>query len=211
MVKTNTDALVVVVDDDVPVQQAYSRILLDAGINSLLAASKAELESHYVSGLLAGRSVCVLLDMNLGDEVGLDIQNWLTATVPSARVVYISGDASNRQVVESFRRGAKDFLLKPITGEELLASVRLVLELEPERSPELPLAFSNLSARESQVLRAVVDGKRSREIALGLGVTERTIKMHRTNIMRKLGVQSVAQLVSLFYQRQGDQPARPAD
>ena len=99
------------------------------------------------------------------------------------------------------RNGAVDFLLKPVSEDRLVAAIDGALNSQASQSEQLPKGFEVLTSRESEILRLVVSGLRSQQIADQLGITLRTVKMHRGNIMSKMRVENVAQLLALYHQR----------
>jgi FixJ family two-component response regulator len=199
-------SVVVVVDDDEPIRMAYARALRSEGYVTYPVGGLAEFKQLALTGQLAGVDVCVLLDMDLSGATGLDVYDWLLEQKMAAGVVFISGQSSAKQIIDAFRQGAVDFLLKPATLPDLLGAVRRVLDRDLHLPHELPPGFGGMTQQEARVLLAVVRGSNSKDIANLLGVTERTIKMHRTNIMRKVGVDSATQLVSLFFTRLAEMP-----
>jgi FixJ family two-component response regulator len=199
-------SVVVVVDDDEPIRSAYARALRSEGYVAYPVDGLLEFKQLVLTGQLAGVEVCVLLDMDLSGTTGLDVYEWLLEQKMATGVVFISGQSSAQQIIDAFRQGAVDFLLKPAKLPGLLGAVRRVLDRDLNLPHELPPGFGGMTPQEVRVLLAVVRGSNSKDIANLLGVTERTIKMHRTNIMRKVGVDSATQLVSLFFTRLAEMP-----
>lgn len=197
--KTNT---VLILDDDASVRRAYARILVDEGYGVLEFEDFPALRHAIASKTVPIERACLLLDMRMPHGDGLEVQRWISANRLSLPVIFVSGESEISEAISALKAGAVEFLLKPVGGTQLIAAVRAVLSqaAQANGSP-LPPGFERLSAREAQVLDLVVQGLRSQKIADALGITLRTVKMHRGNIMGKVGVQNVAQLVS-FYQQQ---------
>lgn len=194
---------VLILDDDASVRRAYARILADEGYAVLEFQDFHGLRHAVESNTIALDQACLLLDMRMPGADGLTVQRWISANRLSLPVIFVSGESEISEAISALKAGAAEFLLKPVGGQQLLAAVRAVLQQagQPGSDSPLPPGFERLSVREAQVLDLVVQGLRSQKIADALGITLRTVKMHRGNIMGKVGVQNVAQLVS-FYQQQ---------
>lgn len=194
---------VLILDDDASVRRAYARILADEGYAVLEFQDFHGLRHAVESNTIALDQACLLLDMRMPGADGLTVQRWISANRLSLPVIFVSGEGEISEAISALKAGAAEFLLKPVGGQQLLAAVRAVLQQagQPGSDSPLPPGFERLSVREAQVLDLVVQGLRSQKIADALGITLRTVKMHRGNIMGKVGVQNVAQLVS-FYQQQ---------
>lgn len=198
---TKTGA-VLILDDDASVRRAYARILTDEGYEVTEFQDFPELRRALVAKTVPSDGVCLILDMRMPSGDGLEVQRWISDRRLSLPVIFVSGESEISEAISALKAGAVEFLLKPVGGPQLLAAVRAVLnQAHPGANSPLPPGFERLSVREAQVLELVVQGLRSQKIADALGITLRTVKMHRGNIMGKVGVQNVAQLVS-FYQQQ---------
>lgn len=191
---------ILILDDDASVRKAYSRSLTDEGYRVCDFSSFEELKTFCSSGEAFSGPTCLLLDMKMPDVSGLVVQKWLKDHHLSLSVIFISGQSEIGEAIVAMRSGAIDFLLKPISEDQLVAAVDGVLYSQRVASTGegLPPGFERLTAREVQVLSLVVQGLRSQQIADQLGITLRTVKMHRGNIMAKASVENVAQLVSLY-------------
>ena len=186
-----------VVDDDASFRTAISRLLRAAGyaVKTYNSAGEFLLEpSNDGAG-------CVLLDVRMPGPSGLELQEALSKRGDSRPVIFLTGHGDIPQSVRAMRQGAADFLTKPVRRPELLAAIRSALERQNAeaamagRRKELAERFGTLTPRERQVFDLVVAGRLNKQIAAALGTSERTIKAHRSRIMEKMQVDSVAALV----------------
>jgi FixJ family two-component response regulator len=194
-----TLATVHLVDDDPDFLAATSRLLRKGGFQVTTHPSVAELLAQ-VSPETRG---CVIADLVMPDVSGLELQAVLTRRGVTMPVVFLTGHGDIPSSVQAMRSGAADFLEKLAPKEQLLAAIVSALERDAEthlartRLEERRSRFAALTERERTVLALVVRGDRNKQIAGYLGVTERTVKLHRAAISAKLGVHSVAQLAIL--------------
>ena len=196
----STPPTVFVVDDDASFLQSVSR-LLRASRHQVRTFSSAE---SFLSHVPADATGCVLADLHMPGMSGLELQQALAKLGNPLPVVFLTGQGDIRTSVQAMRQGAEDFLTKLAPKAELLNAVRQALErAERERDIRarqlaLRARFAVLSAREHEVLGHVVQGQPNKQIADDLGISERTVKLHRTAITKKLGVPSVAELTKLW-------------
>ena len=197
--------LVRIVDDDASFLKAISRMLRASGFEVKTFGSAAEfLECPNVE--IPG---CVLVDLQMPGLSGLDLQDALTKAGHLLPVVFLSGHGNIPATVKAMRGGAEDFLTKLAPKEELLDAVRSAIvrdarqRAERARHVAVSAPFASLTPRELEVLQHVVKGKLNKQIAFDLGIHERTVKLHRTAITTKLGVQSTAELTRLWIQFKG--------
>jgi FixJ family two-component response regulator len=194
-----------IVDDDASYRTAVERLLKAAGYSVRTYASGAE----FLECTVWAYPGCILLDMNMPDLTGLDVQSALARRGDNLPIIFISGDATIPSTVQALKSGAVDFLTKPIQKDVLLSTIALVLardaeaRRECERLRKTVLSFQNLTSRQQAVFQGVIAGKLNKQIAADLGITERTIKAHRSEVMKKMQVDSVAGLVHLAIQLQG--------
>jgi len=190
---------VFVVDDDVSFLKSVSRFLRAAGY-SVQAFESAE---AFLTRLDPGMSGCVLVDLRMPGLNGLELQESLAKSANPLPVVFLSAQGDIPTTVQAMQRGAEDFLTKLSPKEKLLDAVRRALargareRKERGRREELRGRFGALTPRELEVLEHVVQGKLNKQIAGELGINERTVKLHRTNLTRRLQVRSVAELTRL--------------
>ncbi|MBU3724065.1 MAG: response regulator transcription factor [Burkholderiaceae bacterium] len=202
---------VLILDDDASVRRAYARVLVEEGYQVQEFQDFSALRRAVESGAAPTDRACLLLDMRMPGGDGLEVQRWISSGPRSLPVIFVSGESEISEAISALKAGAAEFLLKPVSGSQLVAAVQAVLNQSLHAADSaLPPGFERLSVRESQVLELVVKGLRSQKIAENLGITLRTVKMHRGNIMAKVGVQNVAQLVSLYQQQRFTMaPRRP--
>lgn len=192
-------ATVYVVDDDPEVLAATERLLVSAGMAvSAFASSLAFLDSYD-----ARTPGCLVLDLAMPDLTGLDLQRLLGERGEMLPIVFLTGRGDIRSCALAMKKGAVDFLTKPVDQTDLLAAVSRAVDKASAQQREradrarIENALAVLTAREREVLTQVVAGRLNKQIAADLGTREKTIKFHRGNLMKKLGVRSVAELVRL--------------
>jgi FixJ family two-component response regulator len=193
---------VFVVDDDISFRQAIERLVCAGGYAVHTFASAMEF-LQFTRGDEPG---CVLLDLHMPGLSGLDLQSALAQVENPLPIVFLTGAANIPTTVQAMRAGAEDFLTKPVRQEVLFAAIERALarnaqdRQQRDRHRELSARFAALTPREREVLGQVLRGQLNKQIAFELGVSERTIKMHRANLMAKLQVQSVAELSHLAHE-----------
>lgn len=144
---------------------------------------------------------CVILDINMPGMNGLELQREMNDSGISLPVIFLTGYGDIPMTVHALKAGAVHFLTKPVREDELMNAIRQALESDRKARPEraeirkLRERFDLLAPRERQVMQLVVSGRLNKQIAHELGVTERTIKLHRGQVMRKMGAESLADLV----------------
>lgn len=201
--------IVHVVDDDPSFRKSVTSLLRAAGHEVRAYASV----SKFMAEGLSKDPGCVLADLKMPGQSGLDLQEALGATHSRIPVIFLTAHGDIPTTVRAMRYGAVDFLTKPVKKERLLDAVNRALareSTERERGAELDelrARYQSLTLREREVLAHVIAGKLNKQIAHELGTRERTIKAHRANMLRKLQVQSVPELVRLT-ETLGIQPAR---
>jgi FixJ family two-component response regulator len=189
--------VVVVVDDDSSVLDALRRLLTAEGYRVLVFSSSSELLAR---GPLAEPG-CLLLDVYLPDVIGLELDHILRERGWNVPVIYMTGRADVPTSVRAMKAGAVDFLTKPIDAEDLLEAVGRALARDARaRAERAELAtfgarLATLTRREREVAALVAKGLLNKQSAALLGTSEKTIKVHRSRAMAKLGVSSVAELV----------------
>jgi len=206
-------ATVFIVDDDRSFLKSVTRLLSAVGY-TVWACQSAEELLHELRPDMGG---CIVADLQMPGMDGLKLQEALARSANPLPVIFLTGQGDIPASVSAMRGGAEDFLTKRAPKEDLLAAIERALQREARerkqrgRLRDLRQRFNELSARELEVLGHVVRGKMNKEIAAALDINERTVKLHRTNITRKLKVWSVVELsrltdeAGLFKaQKQGD-------
>jgi len=191
---------VYVVDDDLQVLRTTTRILTRAGYR--VESYSSPITFLEEAGLTP--PCCVVLDVQMPGLDGLQVQSRVIESPVAPAVVFISGGADISTSVRAMKAGAEDFLEKPFPARDLVAAVKAGLERAAARlalqvdAIEARQRLDRLTPREREVCDLVADGLKSREVAETLGVAEKTVTIHRSRVMGKLGVESVADLVRLL-------------
>lgn len=191
--------VVQIVDDDESFLTATSRLLRASGFSVKTFSSASE----FLAQLDPEAPGCVVADLQMPGMNGLDLQSALVRSPNPVPILFLTGNGDIPSSVVAMRGGAEDFLEKRAPKEKLLDAVRRALardaqeRKERSRQQELRGRFELLTKREFEVLAHVVQGRLNKQIAGDLGIHERTVKLHRTAITRKLRVQSVAELTRL--------------
>ena len=192
--------MVHIVDDDAPFRTALERRLRKAGYEVATYASAQQLLDRLPDENEAG---CILLDVRIPGLSGPELQERLAELGSTLPIIFLTGYADVPTTVKAIKAGAEDFLTKPVTSEQLLRALEQALARhETSRGLKVKLEalraqLARLTPRETQVFELVVRGRINKQIAQQLGATERTIKAHRHRVMEKMGVQSLAELVSV--------------
>jgi two-component system, LuxR family, response regulator FixJ len=191
-----------IVDDDPSFLKSMSRLLSAVGYTVWPFESAAE----FLKQLTPDMSGCVVADLQMPGMDGLKLQEALRKTANPLPVIFLTGQGDIPTTVSAMRSGAEDFLTKRAPKELVLAAIERALERDVQEQQQrghlrlLRHRFDELSDRELEVLGHVVKGKMNKEIAADLNINERTVKLHRTNITRKLKVQSVVELSRLAHE-----------
>jgi FixJ family two-component response regulator len=191
--------LIHIIDDDPPFRTALARVLQSAGYR-VTQYSSSEQALNTIVGSERG---CILLDVRMDGLSGPELHEELLASGCDLPVVFLTGYGDLPTSVRAIKAGAEDFLSKPVPRDTLVQVIERALarfDREHEQHSQiraLRSLVSKLTPREREVFELVVRGKLNKQIAHQLGAAERTIKAHRHNIMFKLGVKSVAELVSI--------------
>ena len=192
-------AIVHVVDDDASFRKSLLRLLKAHG----LAAQAYDSAPDFLKNGLAARAGCILLDVRMPGLSGLDLQEELAKADCAMPVVFLTGHGDIPMSVQAMKKGAVDFLTKPVDEESLLEAVRNALSRNEKHLREraeieaVRVRVRTLTEREFEVMRHVIAGELNKKIGERLGVVEKTIKVHRARVMEKMGVPSVAELVRL--------------
>ncbi len=190
---------VFIVDDDASFLRGVERLLRGNGYVSECFGSASE----FLTQLPLGASGCVLADLRMPGMDGMALQRTLARSANPLPVVFLTGHGDINTGVEAMRRGAEDFLVKTAPKDVVIAAIERALarDFRERRARihrlELQSRFDRLTPRERQVLSQVMLGRLNKQIAAELGIDERSVKRHRTNLTRKLAVKSVVELVQL--------------
>ncbi len=191
--------VVFVIDDDASMRDAVSRLLNAVGLTVQTFASARE----FLGGRLPDVPGCAVLDVRLPGLSGLDLQREMVERGIHIPVIFITGHGDIPMSVQAMKAGAVEFLTKPFRDQDLLDAVRSGIQLDrqgrKERAElaELREGLRQLTPREREVMSLVVAGLLNKQIALRLGTSEKTIKIHRSHVMQKMRADSLADLVRM--------------
>ena len=186
-----------VVDDDVAVLKSLERLLRSAGFAVRTFSSSQDFLQQYDGGAPG----CVVLDLAMPGLDGLQLQQALAHCGEPCPVIFISGFGDVPTSVRAMKAGAIDFLTKPFDQAQLLAAVRAAIDKDCATRTaraarvSIEVRVAALTAREREVMAHVIAGHLNKQIAASLGIAEKTVKVHRARVMKKMGVGSVAELV----------------
>lgn len=198
------DQAVFIVDDDEGVRDGLSLLLATIGQSCELYESAQDFLDAYDDD----KRGCLVLDIRMPRMTGLDLQKKLLEMESSLPIIFITGHGDIPMAVEAMRRGALDFIRKPFREHELLERINEALNLDEDahrkalNRRELADKLSSLSEREMEVFERVADGQMNKVIAADLGISERTVEVHRGQVMKKLDARTLAQLVRMKIQMQ---------
>lgn len=193
------DATVLLIDDDADVRSALARLMRSAGLNTESYASAHD----FVARLPFTGIGCIVLDIRLPGMTGPELHAWLAEHHISLPVIYLSGHCDVESSVWAMKHGALDVLQKPADDAALMDAIMHAFEthrrecLNRDTADELRARLRTLSTREREVMEHVVHGRLNKQIAADLGISEKTVKVHRGRAMVKMRVRSVAELVHL--------------
>jgi FixJ family two-component response regulator len=193
------EATVTVIDDDPDIRAALAGLLRSVGLRAELFASVQE----FLDNAGADLPGCLVLDVRLPGRSGLDLQEQLARANRHRPVIFISGHADVPMSVRAMKAGAVEFLTKPVRDQDLLDAIQLaIVKDRAGRNEERALTrwradFDALTPREREVMMLVVAGRLNKQIAAELGLSEATVKVHRAQMMRKMQVRSLADLVRI--------------
>jgi FixJ family two-component response regulator len=189
-----------IVDDDASFRTALERRLKRAGYEVATYPSAQHLLDRRPDETKPG---CILLDVRIPGLSGPELQDRMTELGSTLPIIFLTGYADVPTTVKTIKAGAEDFLTKPVTSEQLLGAIKQAIARHEiargarQKLDALRAQLVTLTPREHQVFELVVQGRINKQIARQLGATERTIKAHRQKVMEKMGVQSLAELVSM--------------
>lgn len=190
---------VFVVDDEESVRKALARLLRSAGFHTVVFGSAEE----FLQARIPDTPGCLVLDLAMPGVNGLELQQALAERDTGWPIIFLTGRADVPTSVQAMKRGASDFLTKPVNDEDLLAAVRTAIDRHRTAREvrgwvdEIRRRLATLTPREREVLIHVVSGKLNKQVAAELGTVEKTIKVHRARVMEKMQAQSLADLVRM--------------
>ena len=191
------EPLVYVVDDDEAVRDSLSLLLKAVGLTGQTFSSAAEFLNDYDPE----QHGCLVADIRMPGMSGLDLQDELNRRGAQLPLIFITGHGDVPMAVDAMKSGALDFIEKPFRDQDLLDRVQQALAWDKERRIEnlktlaIRERLATLTPRETEVMECVVQGQANKVIAMDLGVSQRTVEIHRARVMEKMGIRSVAKLV----------------
>ena len=205
--KRANEGTVFVVDDDEAVRDALSMMLRASGFEVETFASA----NLFLARRRPGVSGCLVLDVRMPGMSGLELQEHLAQRQSALPIVFLTGHGDVPMAVRAIKRGAFDFVQKPIDDRHLLSTVIAALafaatSVQSMARPTLPAAVESLSRREREVLDLILAGRQTRAIAEALFISTKTVEFHRGRIHEKLGVSSLAELFSLCFAQDQARP-----
>jgi FixJ family two-component response regulator len=198
--------LVYLVDDNEPFRRSTAMLLETAGIDVRDFGGGAELLRQLESAAVPGLGACTVSDIRMPDMSGLELLEEMKRRKYTIPVIFMTAHADIPLAVEAMRRGAVNFIEKPFAAEVMIQAIRLAAQEDlaqptggvPPASRQPSARLSSLTRRERQVLELVVAGKFNKTIADVLGISTKTVELHRSSVMAKLGVRNVPDLVKVF-------------
>jgi FixJ family two-component response regulator len=197
--RPEAQSIVFVVDDDASLRDALKSLLRSVDLRVEAFGSAAD----FLKNTLPDAAACLVLDIRLPGVSGLDFQAELAKANIHIPIIFITGHGDIPMTVRAMKAGAVEFLTKPFRDQDLLDAIQIALERDRARRAqdkavhEVRARFEALTPREQQVIAFVTAGLMNKQIAAELGVSEITVKVHRGNVMKKMGARSLAELVRM--------------
>ncbi|MDX8448249.1 response regulator transcription factor [Mesorhizobium captivum] len=197
--QTADSPLAILVDDDAEVRDSLEELLSSVGIDSISFSSAQEV----LGSKLPDRPGCIVLDVRMPGLSGMDLQQLLATRQILTPIVFLTGHGDIAMSVDAMKAGAVDFLTKPVRDQTFLDAVSTAIAADIARRAASVVARKNsalyetLTPREREVLRFVISGAMNKQIAFDLGISEITVKLHRSNMMKKMDARSVPHLFNV--------------
>ena len=196
---TKDKPIVYVVDDDSAVRDSLRMLLKSVGLD----CQTFESATAFLDGFEVGHHACLVADIRMPGMSGLDLQTELNRRQVHLPLVFITGHGDVPMAVDAMKAGALDFIEKPFRDQDLLDRINQALAEDQdwrqkgEQTQAILQRIETLTPREKEVMNRVVRGDANKVIAFDLGVSQRTVEIHRARVMQKMGVRSLAQLVRM--------------
>ena len=187
---------VLIVDDDAEFRDSVARLLRTVGLQTREFSSVPD----FLKADPPGGATCLILDVRMPGRSGLELQRDLVAANRQVPIIFITAHADVPMTVRAMKGGAIEFLTKPFRDQDLIEAVEAGLARDRSRreneraSTELKERFDKLSSREREIMLHVMGGRINKQIAHDIGIAESTVKVHRTNLMRKMKARSIPEL-----------------
>ena len=205
--------IAILIDDDAGVRDALEELLTSVGVEAISFSSAQE----FLDAKLPDRPGCIVLDVRMPGLSGLDLQHFLATKGVLTPIVFLTGHGDIAMSVQAMKAGAVDFLTKPVRDQTLLDAVSAAIAADVARravssvSTKSLALYETLTVRERQVLHLVIAGAVNKKIAFDLGISEITVKLHRSNMMKKMGASSITQLYGVWQSLPADIRALPVE
>jgi two-component system response regulator FixJ len=196
---TKAKPTIYIVDDDDGMRRALTALMTTVGYHAVPFAKSTDFLAKHDPR----QPGCLVLDVRMPEMSGLEVQQQLNRSGSLIPVILITGHGDIPMAVQAMKDGAFDFLQKPFRDQELLDRINAALKQDAEnraaveRLADVKARAESLTPREREVMALVVDGRANKVIAIDLGLSERTVEIHRANVMEKMGARSVAHLVKM--------------
>ncbi len=190
---------VYIVDDDDGMRRALDTLLSTVGFKTVVFQRPSE----FLAAFKIDAPGCLVLDIRMPEMSGLEVQKQLNKLGSMLPVIFVTGHGDVPMAVQAMKEGAFEFVQKPFRDQDLLDCINHALKQDAEnrgsvaRRAEVLKCTESLTPRERQVMELVVDGAANKVVAIDLGLSERTVEIHRAKVMEKMGARSVAHLVRL--------------
>jgi FixJ family two-component response regulator len=197
--RSREDSTVYIVDDDLDVREGLKSLFQSVGLKSEAFESTAD----FLTTKRPDEPSCLILDVRLPGLSGLDFQAELARSQVNIPIVFITGHGDIPMSVKAMKNGAIEFLSKPVREQDLLDAVQVALDraqasrVSGQKVRDLRERYDSLSSREQQVMSLVCAGLMNKQAAAEIGISEITVKVHRHNVMKKLGAKSLPDLVRM--------------
>ena len=203
MSNTPTTATVHIVDDDVAVLDSLSMLLETIGINNCTYENAQLFLDEFKTNALGNSIGCIVLDIRMPLMSGIECQHQLQELGNTLPIIFITGHGDVPMAVEAMKHGAMEFIQKPFREQELLDAIQKALLLSEKsanqltRKEDILERAKKLTTRETQIMKNIVAGKANKVIAIDLNLSQRTVEIHRANVMEKMQAASLAELVKM--------------
>ena len=197
------EPMVYIIDDDEAVRDALRMLLDSVGLANILYPSAQEFLQSHLEKNIRRLSGCIIMDIRMPGMSGMECQQSLQALGCGIPIIFVTGHGDVPMAVEAMKRGAMEFLQKPFREQELLDCIQRALQknqLLQQASisaQQINLRIQSLTPREEEVMRKVISGHANKVIAIELHLSQRTIEIHRANVMEKMRAKSLPELVRL--------------
>jgi FixJ family two-component response regulator len=208
---SDQEPVVLVVDDDAALREALRSLLQSVDLRVEMFHSAAA----FLQADLPTAPSCIVLDIRLPGQSGLELQAELIREDIRIPIIFMTGHGDVPMSVKALKAGAVDFLTKPFRDQDLLDAISAAIDFDRKRRGEetkrldLRAKYDALTAREQQIMKYVTDGLLNKQVAHEIGVSEITVKIHRGNVMRKMGAKSLPDLVRMA-EMPGLTPTKPS-